>query len=1162
MPGDIGAIKRIGIEIDATRAVSGGRRAEGALRGVGQGATRAERDLQKFQRRQEAIQRTMDRLRSSVLGLGASFGAFLGIRSTVRFLSDLESAIVDVQKAADLDPRGIGDFRKELVSLSLQPGTGANAKELANLGAVAGTLGVRGSANLLKFSEVSAKLAASLRNIDSEFVAEGAGRILNITGEGAEGIERFGNVFARLEDTVAGGAQPILRAAKDVATATAQFDLSSTEVLGLAGGFTDLGVRAELARSVTTRSFLAIKDGIAEGGEELQILSSLTGIAADRLEQEFGNNAVDVFVRFIAGLKQVNDVGGRSSVVLKRLGLEGTEINAVLPTLAANWRIVARDIEAARIEGEQQVKLNEDAALKAGTFSAAVGRLGNTIDAVKDKLSGSQGGLEQFVRTSTQAIGLLFGIDEVSADAGEGARRLATGIKLSAAALTALVATKAVGFVGDLALGLGRLALNLGKISFGPLLAGAAAFGVAVAGIEFARFLIDEFRIVRETMIKFEATWELFWLGITNIPERAATSISKRFAGFATDQIADALGPGFGDKFKSLSDSIVNQQLDVDRISGEFSKRGAEIKRKRDEALSALNEEFRGPDGEQLSRKGGSFTDFLAKDLGAAITEIEKAGAALKTSLGGAIRNVEANIDGVTAGLAKTEAPSEKLTENVDKSGEFAKELDERLSAVFATLEKTRDLTKLELDNREELTDQAKELLELEEKRREVAEDRLREQRSELEGESREADALGRQVGRSVGTSIVDALQGGDVNGAIQSLNERIQSIALEQSVIKPIEEALGGLFSSSVDREIQAIDLQIQALNQNTTALGNLSTSIATGSTASLGGTGSLGGGSIGAGSLPATSGGTDSGIASLLSSSTATSNTYNASTIGNSGAAQFDQKFGLSGPTVGPSSGGFLNSIGGAGGVLSGLGGVVNIVGGARTDNNQQLGSGIGSIAGLALGAIIPGIGPILGPLIGQLLGGAIGGSFANGGVFDRGRVIPFGAGGAISGGLGGALVGVGQSALIGKGLEGKPQIARAVGGTGAGVASKAFADGGIVSGLVVGGLLSNVVGGLAGSAQGGGGGGGAKGFAAGGVVTAPTFFPMSGGQKGLMGEAGPEAIVPLANVGGKLGVRSAGGRVVNVTYNVVTPNADSFRRSQFHLSQDQQRAAERAL
>lgn len=57
----------------------------------------------------------------------------------------------------------------------------------------------------------------------------------------------------------------------------------------------------------------------------------------------------------------------------------------------------------------------------------------------------------------------------------------------------------------------------------------------------------------------------------------------------------------------------------------------------------------------------------------------------------------------------------------------------------------------------------------------------------------------------------------------------------------------------------------------------------------------------------------------------------------------------------------------------------------------------------------------------------------------------------------------------------------------------------------------------------------------FANGGVVNRPTMFGMSGGRSGLMGEAGPEAIMPLhRGANGKLGVQSSGGGQGNVTVN----------------------------
>jgi lambda family phage tail tape measure protein len=59
----------------------------------------------------------------------------------------------------------------------------------------------------------------------------------------------------------------------------------------------------------------------------------------------------------------------------------------------------------------------------------------------------------------------------------------------------------------------------------------------------------------------------------------------------------------------------------------------------------------------------------------------------------------------------------------------------------------------------------------------------------------------------------------------------------------------------------------------------------------------------------------------------------------------------------------------------------------------------------------------------------------------------------------------------------------------------------------------------------------------FASGGVVGSPTYFGMGGGQTGLMGEAGPEAIMPLKRgPDGKLGVATtSNSQSVTVVQNI---------------------------
>ncbi len=88
----------------------------------------------------------------------------------------------------------------------------------------------------------------------------------------------------------------------------------------------------------------------------------------------------------------------------------------------------------------------------------------------------------------------------------------------------------------------------------------------------------------------------------------------------------------------------------------------------------------------------------------------------------------------------------------------------------------------------------------------------------------------------------------------------------------------------------------------------------------------------------------------------------------------------------------------------------------------------------------------------------------------------------------------------------------------------------------------------------------GGAVRPFAQGGVVTAPTVFPLARGL-GLMGEAGAEAVLPLARgPDGVLGVRSGGGPPISVTFNVTAADAESFRKSEAQVTAMLARAVSR--
>ncbi len=108
-----------------------------------------------------------------------------------------------------------------------------------------------------------------------------------------------------------------------------------------------------------------------------------------------------------------------------------------------------------------------------------------------------------------------------------------------------------------------------------------------------------------------------------------------------------------------------------------------------------------------------------------------------------------------------------------------------------------------------------------------------------------------------------------------------------------------------------------------------------------------------------------------------------------------------------------------------------------------------------------------------------------------------------------------------------------------------------------------LQNMMGSAFGSLFAGAGGSGKiTPFADGGVVNSPVLFPMAKGGHGLMGEAGAEAIIPLARgPDGKLGVRSNGSSPgITINFNVQANDAESFVRSESQISAMLARATRR--
>lgn len=277
---------------------------------------------------------------------------------TIGQFSEFETALIGVGKTTNLQGAeldALGDAFQRL-SETLPK----SATELAGIGQTAGQLGVSGAANIIKFTEVMAKLE-SASNLSGEAGATAIARILNITDGGVQNVERFGAAIVGLGNQFAATEAEIADVATDVARGLSVFEVSSANVLGLSTALKAMGAQAQLSGSVLGRAFREIESAVRNGGDGLDALQRITGESGEQLRKQFGQDSVAVFMKFVNGLSRIQKSGRSVADAMSEMNLNGDEVNKILPMMAARSELVAKALGVANKEFQQNTALNQEA---------------------------------------------------------------------------------------------------------------------------------------------------------------------------------------------------------------------------------------------------------------------------------------------------------------------------------------------------------------------------------------------------------------------------------------------------------------------------------------------------------------------------------------------------------------------------------------------------------------------------------------------------------------------------------------------------------------------------------------------------------------------------------------------------------------------------------
>jgi TP901 family phage tail tape measure protein len=378
-----------------------------------------------------------------------------GIVSIVSIGKDFEEVLITIGKTTGLSGSKLDELGQEIVKISQK--IPIATQDLAELAVVAGQLGIQGTAEIAKFTEIMGKLTLAT-DIAGEEGAQDVARILTITGEleknGTQNIEKFGSVITELGNNFAATESQILSVAKQVSKGTAPFKLASEDVLAIGTAFKATGSEAASAGTAIQKTFSLIGTAVEKGGDSLTKFANAAGLSNEAFTELFRSDPTKAFEQLTTNLGKTSKTGGELSVILQSLGLGSDRVKKSLSPLITNYQVLSSAISQARKEAVTKNALDEETAAAQNSLASDITKLSNAWDKMAIQLFQELGpALRSIIQSTTEFV--TFVTSNQSAVVGA-----FTAIGTAAAVMWLGI----TGPVGIAVLALGSLAFALGLV--------------------------------------------------------------------------------------------------------------------------------------------------------------------------------------------------------------------------------------------------------------------------------------------------------------------------------------------------------------------------------------------------------------------------------------------------------------------------------------------------------------------------------------------------------------------------------------------------------------------------------------------------------------------------------------------------------------------------
>lgn len=297
---------------------------------------------------QKKFNEGMETFRKGFKTFSVGAGILTSIGLTVASASQLQEAMIGVQKTTGMADEEITKLRKRFQGLSQE--MPQSATELAKIGEIAGQLGIQGTKNIETFTKTIGMMGTAT-NLSVDEASESIARLANVLKIPISEAERLGSVINEMSNTSTADARKMVDSMRRMAGAGRTLGLTTDQIAGLSATLTDLGVTTRVGGTAMTQLFTRMTKDVEKFAENM-------GMSTENLKTMINENAIGAVQAMLKHMEGLDKF--QRTKFLENVGINSSRMTDALLKMADGADTLEKHLKTANQAWKMGTSLNKE----------------------------------------------------------------------------------------------------------------------------------------------------------------------------------------------------------------------------------------------------------------------------------------------------------------------------------------------------------------------------------------------------------------------------------------------------------------------------------------------------------------------------------------------------------------------------------------------------------------------------------------------------------------------------------------------------------------------------------------------------------------------------------------------------------------------------------